>query len=565
MDTAGLMPDTHTRPKSLADDLRRRTDEELATLLRRRPDLITPAPSDMTALTTRATAGPSIARCLDGLDALALYCLSVAHPDRDSWVARIPVDPQAAGAAIDDLRTLGLVWGDPDALRVVTAVAGMVPDVAPPPAVAPTIGTGRVHEVGPDAGVAEILMLIDHVAMIVDEVSFAPVPALRSDGISARDVSVIADAAGISLEDASLLLECAAAAHLIALDTREWMATDRFTAWCALAPADQWQWIVDAWVSLPRVGFATDRRPLDPSSDSALTPTARRMVLGLLTQTDVGEAVSVDSMIAAAAYRFPRRAGAARDEVIRATLAETESLGVTVRGVLTSFGRAWIDHRDAGLTAAMPACVDRVIPQADMTITCPGPLPMSMRLALGRFADVESRGHATVFRISAASVRRGVERGMGTSDIRDWLAAHSATPVPSAMTYLIDDAERTPVESVPQRLSTWDESPVTVTRRNQERLITAVISGLRGGTRTETVDVVVDVEPMSTGAVVTALRNAIEAHAPIRIGYADASGDTVMIHMEPIRMGGGTVTAFDFGLEQVRNLTISRIAAVLPA
>jgi hypothetical protein len=289
------------------------------------------------------------------------------------------------------------------------------------------------------------------------------------------------------------------------------------------------------------------------------------MVLGLLTQTDVGEVVSVESMIAAAAYRFPRRAGAARDAVIRATLAETEGLGVTVRGVLTSFGRNWIDHRDNGLAAAMPACVDRVIPQADMTITCPGPLPMSMRLGLGRFADVESRGHATVFRMSASSVRRGVERGMRTRDIRDWLAAHSATPVPSAMTYLIDDAERASIESTPQQVRTWDESPVTVTRRNQERLIAAVIAGLRGGTRETTTGVVINVEPMPTGAIVTALRNAIEAHAPIRIGYADASGETVMIHMEPIRMGGGTVTAVDFGLEQVRNLTISRITAVLSA
>jgi predicted DNA-binding transcriptional regulator YafY len=70
---------------------------------------------------------------------------------------------------------------------------------------------------------------------------------------------------------------------------------------------------------------------------------------------------------------------------------------------------------------------------------------------------------------------------------------------------------------------------------------------------------------MSTGAVVTALRNAIESHAPVRVGYADASGETIVIHIEPMRMGGGTVTAFDFGLEQVRSLTVSRIAAVLPA
>lgn len=559
------MPETHARPKSLADDLRRRSDEELAELLRRRPDLISPAPSDMTALTTRATAGPSIARCLDRLDALALYCLTVAQPDRSSWIERVPVDSDSAAAAIDDLRTLGLVWGDPDALRVVTAVAGMVPAMAPPPSTAPAVGAGQVHALGPDAGVAEALMLVDHVAMMVDEISFAPLPALRSDGISARDVSVIADVVGVAIDDASLLLECAAASHLIALDDRGWRATDRFAAWCTLAPAVQWERIVDAWVSMPRVGFSTDRRPLDPSSDSALTPAVRRMVLGLLTETRVGETVTAESVIAAAAYRFPRRAGAARDDVVRATLAETESLGVTVRGALTSFGRAWIEHRDTGLTTAVPAFVDRVIPQADMTITSPGPLPTSLRLHLGRFADVESRGHATVFRMSTASVRRGIARGMGADDIRAWLTSHSATPVPNAMTYLIEDADRTPVDPTPAQILEWDEPAVTVTRRNQERLIAAVVAGLRSGTRSGSAEVVVDVEPMSTGAVVTALRNAIEAHAPIRVGYADASGETVMIHMEPIRMGGGTLTAFDFGVEQVRNLTISRIAAVLPA
>jgi hypothetical protein len=316
---------------------------------------------------------------------------------------------------------------------------------------------------------------------------------------------------------------------------------------------------------MPRVGFAPDRRPLDPSTDSALTPAARRMTLALVTDTQVGEQVTAETVIAAASYRFPRRAGAARDAVVRATLAETESLGLTVRGVVTPIGRAWIDHRETGLAAIMPPVIDRVIPQADMTITCPGPLPMSMRLAIGRFADVESRGHASVFRMSTSSVQRGLRRGLRAEEIQAWLTGHSAIPLPGAMTYLIEDADRAPVNQTPPQILTWDEPQVTVTRRNQERLIAAVVAGLRAGTRTESTDVVVDVEPMSTGAVVTALRNAIEAHAPIRIGYADASGETVMIHMEPIRMGGGTVTAFDFGLEQVRNLTISRIAAVLPA
>lgn len=559
------MPDTHTRPKSLADDLRRRSDDEVAELLRRRPDLISPAPSDMTALTTRATAGPSIARCLDTLDALALYCLTVAQPDREDWIARIPVDPDAAGSAIDDLRTLGLVWGDPDALRVVTAVTGMVPETGPPPATPPRVGLETVHALGPDAGVSEAMMVIDDMATLVDDLGFSPVAALRSDGISARDVGALAAKLGASVDLTALLLECACAAHLIALDSeaRIWVPTDQFDAWNELPAADQWQILATAWLRLPRVGCTVDRRPLDPATDSALTSAARRMVLELLATTTPGEVVSADSLIAAAAYRYPRRAGAARDEVVRATLMETEALGLTVRGVLTPVGRAWIEHRDAGLAAVLPAPIDKVIPQADMTITCPGPVTTRMRITLARFADVESRGNATVFRISPTSVRRGVTRGV--HDINGWLTRHSATPVPTAMSYLIDDAADGDKEALSERRIVWDEPPVTVTRRNQERLISAVVTGLRGGGRAAKKDVVADVEPMATGAVVTALRNAIQAHAPVRVGYADASGETIVLHIEPIRMGGGTLTAFDFGLEQVRTLTVSRIAAVLPA
>ena len=62
-------------PRSLADDLRQRDAAALGRLLRRRPDLLQPVPSDFTALTTRATTGPSIARCLDSLDAVQLHVL----------------------------------------------------------------------------------------------------------------------------------------------------------------------------------------------------------------------------------------------------------------------------------------------------------------------------------------------------------------------------------------------------------------------------------------------------------------------------------------------------------
>ena len=48
------MSTSATSPRSLAEALRARDDASLAALLRARPDLITPVPTDLTQLATRA-------------------------------------------------------------------------------------------------------------------------------------------------------------------------------------------------------------------------------------------------------------------------------------------------------------------------------------------------------------------------------------------------------------------------------------------------------------------------------------------------------------------------------
>lgn len=48
--------------RSLADELRARSDENLQALFSQRPDLLSPLPTDITALAARASSSPSIAR-----------------------------------------------------------------------------------------------------------------------------------------------------------------------------------------------------------------------------------------------------------------------------------------------------------------------------------------------------------------------------------------------------------------------------------------------------------------------------------------------------------------------
>ncbi|MGW4704027.1 helicase C-terminal domain-containing protein [Streptomyces sp. NPDC004285] len=161
----------------------------------------------------------------------------------------------------------------------------------------------------------------------------------------------------------------------------------------------------------------------------------------------------------------PDLPGDLRSRLARWTLAEAELLGLTGRGALAGPARALLnlplaeaaapaDHggrvelsvaagRAATLLAPLlPEAVDHVLLQADLTAVAPGPLRRPLADALAVLADVESKGGATVYRFTPGSVRRALDSGRSASDLHDFLTAHSRTPVPQPLAYLIDDVAR---------------------------------------------------------------------------------------------------------------------------
>ncbi|MEU6482505.1 helicase C-terminal domain-containing protein [Streptomyces sp. NPDC046887] len=94
------------------------------------------------------------------------------------------------------------------------------------------------------------------------------------------------------------------------------------------------------------------------------------------------------------------------------------------------------------LAPLLPEPVDHVLLQADLTAVAPGPLRRPLADTLGVLADVESKGGATVYRFTPASVRRALDAGQSASDLQAFLTAHSRTPVPQPLSYLIDDVAR---------------------------------------------------------------------------------------------------------------------------
>ena len=98
-------------PRTLADQLRGWSDEQLSALLEARPDLATPAPHDSSQLAARVVVKASVLRALDGLDALELAVLQALVQESDPL--DIPASVASVRGALERLGTLGLVWGSP--------------------------------------------------------------------------------------------------------------------------------------------------------------------------------------------------------------------------------------------------------------------------------------------------------------------------------------------------------------------------------------------------------------------------------------------------------------------
>ncbi|MFF0964414.1 helicase-associated domain-containing protein [Streptomyces sp. NPDC003703] len=279
----------------------------------------------------------------------------------------------------------------------------------------------------------------------------------------------------------------------------EWRERPAAERWALLAQA----WL--AATRTPGVAGGRDAKDrvlsaLGPGLDRSAAPEVRHRVLALLAGLPQGTAPVAESVLARLRWERPLR-GAQRDHehdlrerLARWTLSEAELLGVTGRGALSAHGRALLGappapeavpapeptgpgdklpvhhHRGTGVPQAqqsaqavptaqaaraaaaeaaarllaplLPEPLDHVLLQADLTAVAPGPLRRPLADTLGVLADVESKGGATVYRFTPASVRRALDAGRTAADLHAFLGRHSRTPVPQPLAYLIDDVAR---------------------------------------------------------------------------------------------------------------------------
>jgi hypothetical protein len=308
--------------------------------------------------------------------------------------------------------------------------------------------------------------------------SAAPPAVLRSGGLAVRDLTRTAQGLDLDEDAAALVIELAYAAGLLGADgdiDESWTPTPTYDIWREQPVAQRWAFIAQAWLLMTRTPALVSGRDdsgtrvnaLARDLDRSLTPDARQSVLEELVHLAPGDSPAHASLIERLQWRRPRRVSDLWQLVIETTPAEAERLGVTGLGALSEHGRellrttsaqeaaqeARAAHRMSGiptgsadvvvaLEKSLPALVDYILLQADLTAIAPGPLEPELSRELGLIADIESTGGATVYRFSDATIRRGLDAGRGPSDILTMLTMKSKTPVPQPLEYLVHDAAR---------------------------------------------------------------------------------------------------------------------------
>ncbi|OKJ58884.1 helicase C-terminal domain-containing protein [Streptomyces sp. CB02115] len=293
---------------------------------------------------------------------------------------------------------------------------------------------------------------------------------LRAGGLSVRELKRAANSLDVTEPIAAFWIELAYGAGLLATDgepDERYAPTPASDEWLDLSAEDRWTHLATAWLAATRTpglvgGQDAKGRALSalgPELDRSAAPDVRRRVLALFAELPPGTAPDAETLLRRLRWERPLRGGATppaatgpgegadlRSRLALWTLNEAELLGITGRGALSSQARALLDEGpDAAATRLAPLIpepLDHVLLQADLTAVAPGPLERPLAETLSVLADVESKGGATVYRFTPGSVRRALDAGQAAADLHAFLAAHSRTPVPQPLSYLIDDVAR---------------------------------------------------------------------------------------------------------------------------
>ena len=316
-----------------------------------------------------------------------------------------------------------------------------------PPVVA---GTKRDERQVNLAAIANISTVLRWVEELLNFWAEEPADALRAGGLGVRDLKIISNHLGVDETCTAFITELAYLTSLISVDSDDRiMPSNKFDIWLMQTPADRWQVLASAWLITSRVSGLVGRAQaknvaaLGPELDRVNASRVRALTLSILNENQ-SIAPDAPSFIALMNWRAPvRRNSSLQEELATWTLREAEWLGISGQGAISKYGVGFLNGDDLNLiNDDLPKTVDHILIQSDNTAIAPGPLEHEISQQLAIMADIESRGGATVYRFSEATIRRALDHGKTGDEIKAFLIKTSKTPMPQPLEYLIADVAK---------------------------------------------------------------------------------------------------------------------------
>ncbi|MFK3836426.1 helicase-associated domain-containing protein [Microbacterium sp. NPDC087868] len=359
---------------------------------------------------------------------------------------RLTSDEAAALLRADGAGDVGDQREALDALALLTADGSTWPELATAlegrPAPAP-LDASAPHPSDPAASAHAAERAFTTVAVLADLLMItrdAPFSLLAGGTVSAAEKRQLAEA-GIAVDLVDALVSIAVDAGLATAAERRLRVTADGDGWLRSSASDRWTRLATSFrdvlprgVRTPSGGWIAtdawiDAHPWDPAwpdRSRALRETAR--LLGLVAG-DGSEP----------AWATPLREGAPADT--------------------------------SALSVLLPAEVDRIFLQNDLTAIAPGPLAPALDVRLRTIAARESAAQASSYRFTAESIAHAFVVGESEQGILDFLGGISLTGIPQPLAYLIaQTAQRHGLV----RVSTDDETGRTRIESDDRHLIDAM-------------------------------------------------------------------------------------------
>jgi hypothetical protein len=300
------------------------------------------------------------------------------------------------------------------------------------------------------AAIANISTVLRWVEELLNFWADEPADALRAGGLGVRDLKIISNHLGVDESCTAFIAELAYLTSLISIDADDRiLPSNKFDIWLMQTPADRWQMLASQWLITSRVSGLVGRveaknvAALGPELDRVNAARVRSLTLNLLRENQ-GIAPDWKSFKSLLDWRAPvRRNSSLQDELGQWSLREAEWLGLTGQGAISEYGIEFLDGEDlTSINKDLPKTVDHILIQGDNTAIAPGPLEHEISQALAMMAEIESRGGATVYRFTEATIRRALDHGKTGDEIKSFLVKTSKTPMPQPLEYLILDVAK---------------------------------------------------------------------------------------------------------------------------